>query len=143
MYVTDDFLDVDSCRNGGQCLLFTALAEMRGSARRRAGLGTDSSCAERIFSPQANGRIYGEKAVTAPRRDHGRRATARDEDVAADRAGAAAGLAKFQQCGCVVTMPRRLHGIRHTDLGRQVIRLRSMPPASHRLSATQNIENAG
>jgi hypothetical protein len=47
----------------------------------------------------------GEKSVTAPRRDHGRRAAARDEDVTADRAGAVAGLAKFQQCGCVVTTP--------------------------------------
>lgn len=42
----------------------------------------------------------GEKSVTAPRRDHGRRAAARDEDVTADRAGAVAGLAKFQQWVC-------------------------------------------
>jgi hypothetical protein len=75
---------------------------------------------------------------------------ARDEDVTADRAGAVAGLAKFQQCGCVMTMPRRQHELRHIGIGHQVIGIghqvigvRSMPPASHRLSATQNIENAG
>jgi hypothetical protein len=47
---------------------------------------------------------HGEQAAIASCRDHGGRAAAH-EGVAAYGAGAAAGLAKFQHCGCVVITP--------------------------------------